>query len=43
MLNTRKAWRHPLYVRKKVIVMCRDHVDETFVYVLREDHAGVCP
>ena len=39
MLNTRGAWRHPLYVRKKVIAICRDHVDETVVHVLR----GVMP
>ena len=36
MLNTRGAWRHPLYVRAKVIAICRDHVDETVVHVLRE-------
>ena len=40
--DTRGAWRHPLYVRKKAIAMCRDHVYETVVHVLR-GHAGVCP
>ena len=36
MLNTHGAWRHPLYVRKKVIAICQDHVDETVVHVLGE-------
>ena len=36
MLNTHEAWRHTLCVCKKVIAICRDHVDETIVYVLRE-------
>ena len=35
MLNTRGAWRLPLYVRKMVIAMCRGHVEETVVHVLR--------
>ena len=36
MLTMRGAWRHPLYVRKKAIAVCRDHVDETVEHVLRE-------
>lgn len=36
MLNTRGAWRHPLYLHKKAIVVCRDNVDETVMHVLRE-------
>ena len=36
MLNMCGAWRHPSYVRKKVIAICRDHVDETVVHVLRK-------
>ena len=36
MMNMRGAWRHPLYVRKKATVVCRDHVDGTAVHVLRE-------
>ena len=36
MMNMRGAWRHPLDVRKKETVMCRDHTDGTFVHVLRE-------
>ena len=36
MLNTCGAWQHPLYVCKKVIAICWDHVDETVVHVLRE-------
>ena len=33
MLNTCGAWQHPLYVHKKMIAMCQDHVDETVVHV----------
>ncbi len=36
MMNMRGAWRHPLNVRKKETAMCRDHIDGTFVHVLRE-------
>ena len=36
MLNSRGAWRHPLYVRKKTTTMCREHVSETAVHVLTE-------
>ena len=36
MLNTLLAWRHPLRVRKMVIAICGDHVDETVVHVLRK-------
>ena len=36
MLNTRGALQHPLYIHKKVILICRDTVDETVVHVLRE-------
>ena len=36
MLNTRRAWQQPLNVRKKVIAICQDHVDETVVHVLGE-------
>ena len=36
MLNMCGAWQHPLYVHKKMIAMCQDHVDETVVHVLRE-------
>ena len=36
MLNTHRAWQHPLYVRKKAITICWDHADEIVVHVLRE-------
>lgn len=36
MLNTRGAWRHPLYLRKKSDMMCRDRVDDSVVQVLRD-------
>lgn len=36
MINTRGAWRHPLYLRKKTDTMLRDHVDDSVVKVLRD-------
>jgi hypothetical protein len=36
MLNSRNAWRHPLYLQNKSATMGHDGVDETVVRVLRE-------
>ena len=36
MINMRRAWRHPSYVREKETAMCRNHIDGTVVHVLRE-------
>ena len=36
MMNTRGAWRHPLYLRKRADMMLRDHVDDSVVKVQRD-------